>query len=179
MLRCSNSLQNNISTMVRPFQPLTSIYDAKRLLSVSSEDDSLRPTKENIQKAFVRSALKYHPDSRHRRDAQPCAVKFRRCVHARDLLLHHYVGPSRSRPVNPSSFYTNNNTNTNKQHAGAHRDHFAKGFPFQTLRLLTLKQKLAIRGTIVALVSALALYDKWVRVENQRRRAEEDGRVTT
>ena len=165
------------------YRPFQSIIDAKRLLEI--QQDILRPSKEDIQKAFAQAARKYHPDGRHHLNAQPCAIQFRQCVQARDLLLHHYYGPSPSRPyTRPPPSSGNNqyhhyryNNNTYASSSGTHNDYFAKGFPFQTLRLLTLKQKLVIRGAIMVLVSAGALYDKWVRMENQRLREEDEKRT--
>lgn len=110
------------------------------------------PSKELIQEHFAMAAKKYHPDAKHSPSAQPCAIRFREACEAQTLLLQYYhEGPmairhfqqdlrrrqAHQRPRSTSQF---------RQDTANRR--FAQGFPHQTLQVLTLKQNLAIRGTI-------------------------------
>ena len=143
------------------------IHDARQLLQIH-HIRGRRPTKDEIQKAFLESANLYHPDRKHHPDAKPCPAQFRQCVQARDLLLHHYSHSNHG--YTSSLYYGRSNadrTSTNRTRSRP----FAHGFPFRTLQVLTLQQKLAVRGTIMMLISLGASYDVWVRRENHQRRS--------
>ena len=172
------------------FQKWSSVYEARRLLGIPN--DQIRPpTKEEIDNAFRNAAKKYHPDSvSSTTQVQPCAIKFRQCLQARDILLDYQSShqPGRggregrqqqygSHPShNKSHSHYRRHHNQYQHHHHHHRnqkDYFGKGFPFQTLRLLTLKQKLMIRGSIMVVVSLGALYDRWLRMKIQDQRKEQ------
>lgn len=62
-------------------------------------------SKEEIQTAYLGAAKRYHPDSRSA-NSQPCAVQFRQCNSAREVLLRHYY-IKRPAPLHP--LYKTNN----------------------------------------------------------------------
>ena len=128
-----------------------SLYKARQLLGLESTSPL---TKENIQYAFVRAAKKYHPDRRHN---QPCAVKFRECHQARRLLLDHYCYNGTASAGSASINY-----NKKKQAWYEPTDPRAHGFPYTTLRVLTLKQNLALRGIVMLTLAVGAICDKYV-----------------
>lgn len=174
------------------FQKWTSIYEARRLLGIPNDPIRPSPTKEEIEIAFRNSAKKYHPDSiSSTTQVQPCAIKFRQCIQARELLLEHHSsthqrgGGGKGQQQQQQASHHSRNKNHSHYHRHEHynryqqqrhrnqKDYFGKGFPFQTLRLLTLKQKLMIRGSIMIMISLGALYDRWLRKQIQIQRNEQ------
>ena len=57
-----------------------------------------RINKEQIQQAYRSAAKRYHPDSTAA-DSAPCAVRFRQCSDAKDVLLKYYLGGGRRTAV--------------------------------------------------------------------------------
>ena len=128
-----------------------SLYKARKLLGLESTSPL---TKARIQEAFVEAAKLYHPDSRHK---QPCAVKFRECHQPRRLSLDHYCSGGQSRPTTS----TTNNATANKPWYKP-SDPRKHGFPYTTLRVLTLRQNLALRGMVMLTLAVGAICDKYI-----------------
>ena len=126
------------------------LYRARKLLKL---EDVSPLTKLKIQEAFVCAAKEYHPDSRHK---QPCARKFRECHEARRLLVDHYSSHTN---VDFSAASDNGPSQKPWYKPSDPRDH---GFPHTTLRVLTLKQNLALRGFVMATLALGAFCDKVV-----------------
>lgn len=135
-------------------------------------------TKEDIEKAFRVAAKRHHPDSA----AKANPIKFRQCLEARNLLLDHYHNVDRGRRQNRIRNSTTA-ASRSQQPPGYHQNYyghsfyyyfrklrqdttgnvFVKGFPFQTLHLLTTKSKLQIKGATMVLILTMGLYDGYTR----------------
>mmetsp|Transcript_10387 Transcript_10387/g.30367 ORF Transcript_10387/g.30367 Transcript_10387/m.30367 type:complete len:157 (+) Transcript_10387:274-744(+) len=145
------------------------IGDAARVLDLPTTG---RPSKEEIERAFRMAAKKYHPDRKHDR---PDALRFRRCLESRDLLLDRFHGSgrahlarTRTRPRPPSP-------RPRPHGPGMHGGDgvFAKGFPFQTLHLLTTRSKVVVKGATGVLILGMGLYDGYRRHQNKKAIARE------
>jgi len=149
------------------------VPQARALLGIV-DDTSRRPppppSRDLIQKSFLRAAKMHHPDTVHNPNARPCSVTFRRCLEARSVLLNHYHGMAgrcgAARRGNDdghpaSSYRRHDRTNNSKRK-------FGQGFPFQTLRVLSLRQNLALRGTVMVLLTIGTAYDEWGRYARRR-----------
>lgn len=158
--------------MQRPNSSLT-LSRAHRLLALdhalSRRTNAPSLTKLEIQQAFVRAAQLYHPDSRHNADAHPCATTFQECHEAREMLLAHYTGSQSTRHKSPR--YQNHYS----QSSSSSERNFAQGFPYRTMRVLTLKQNLALRGAVMMVISVGSLYENWQRREHRRRKIQKNG----
>eukprot|EP00978_Attheya_sp_CCMP212_P029950 scaffold108475_cov39-Attheya_sp.AAC.1 len=129
-----------------------SLHRARQLLDLS---EGPAVTKEKIQYAFVRAAQQYHPDSRHNDQATPCAKMFQDCHEARKLLLAHYCGNTKNDAsrIRPQYYHK-----PNRQPPP-----FSTGFPFRSLRILTAKQNIALRGIVMVVLTVGTFYDDWRR----------------
>jgi len=174
--------------MVRRFssgeEPL-SLREAHRLLKLSNSDntdgntqnltlnssdnntnDNL--TKSDIQSAFLEAARRYHPDSQHRPNAKPSAERFRRCYEARSLLFAHHCGiipRSHHGTGARSAHYYYNYRHRRSNNAGM----MGRGFPFRTLKLLTPKQNIILRGSVFTVLAFGTMYDDWSRKGKRER----------
>ena len=162
--------------MVRLFssgkEPL-SLKEAHRLLKLSNLDngntdgnnntnDNL--TKSDIQSAFLEAARHYHPDSQHRPNAKPSAEQFRRCYEARSLLLAHHCG------IIPRSHHGAGARSAHYyRHRRSNNAGMMSGFPFRTLRLLTPKQNIILRGSVFMVLAFVIMYDDYSRKSNRER----------
>ena len=103
------------------FQHWSSIYEAKRLLNLSNNNSTTTTiipnyyntttnpfTKEEIELAFRNAAKLYHPDSTSI-NSQPCPIKFRKCLEARDLLLRELISSPSSSSQQQQHHYQNSN----------------------------------------------------------------------
>lgn len=151
-------------TMPRSSSTTVSVPQARVLLGIL--DDRPPPSRDLIQKSFLQAAKMHHPDTVHNPNARPCSVTFRRCLEARSVLLDHYHGMAggcggdeRRHPASHGRHNGANNT----------RRRFGQGFPFRTLRVLSLKQNLALRGTVMVLLTIGTAYDEWGRYARRRR----------
>lgn len=161
-----------------------SLREAHRLLDlhivsdgnnqINSDNATSTLSKSEIQLAFLRAARRYHPDGRHRPNAVPSAEQFRRCYEARRLLLAHHCGIFPRQDVGRGGggsaggrsshyYYNYNRSNTSTTGGG--------GFPFRTLRLLTPKQNLMLRGTVFAVLAVGTSYDDWTRKVERRKKS--------
>ena len=84
-----------------------SVLKAHKLLGLVPRFRSIK--KEEIQQAYLTSAKRYHPDSRGNANASPCAVSFRQCHEARDVLLRYYAV---SRSPGPRAAFKSNNASS-------------------------------------------------------------------
>jgi len=130
--------------------------------------DTSKLSKSEIQLAFLRTARRYHPDGQHRPNARPSAEQFRRCYEARRLLLAHHCGIFPRQDVGSggsgrSSHYYYNYRHSNTATGGG-------GFPFRTLKLLTPKQNIMLRGAVFAVLAAGTSYDDWTRKAERRKK---------
>ena len=132
-----------------------SLAEARRWLNLDPEESL---SKQQIQNAFARAAQTYHPDSRHRPGARPCAIAFRKCNEARQLL---FANPYPVRPLVDSS--SNRRRRRNTGWVGSH------GFPTRKLRILTLKQNIMLRGFVMWSIAAGVLYEEWARENHNRK----------
>ena len=108
--------------------------------------DKPKPSPDHIQQSFREAARIYHPDSRYRPNARPCSATFRRCHEARNVLLEHYHG------------HSNNNRRSTARPTTSARP---RGFPYRTLRVLTVKQNLALRGSVMLVLTLGTLYEEY------------------
>lgn len=115
-----------------------------------------KPKPSHIQQSFREAARIYHPDSRYRPNARPCSATFRRCHEARNVLLEHYHG-TRS----PIGGHSNNNNNNRRPTARRTTSARPRGFPYRTLRVLTVKQNLALRGSVMLVLTLGTLYEEY------------------
>lgn len=122
---------------------ITSILEARRVLGFNHTYHML--TKYQIHSAYVRSVKRYHPDGRHRPGASPCVIAFRKCCEAREILLA------------AQRFDLKSNSCGRKRRIGEGRG----GFPFRTLRVLSMKQNLALRGLVMVTLAFGTIYDDW------------------
>ena len=113
------------------------------------------PSPDHIQQSFREAARIYHPDSRYRPNARPCSATFRRCHEARNVLLEHYHG---TRSKSPNSGHSNNNRRSTARRTTSARP---RGFPYRTLRVLTVKQNLALRGSVMLVLTLGTLYEEY------------------
>mmetsp|Transcript_49644 Transcript_49644/g.74922 ORF Transcript_49644/g.74922 Transcript_49644/m.74922 type:complete len:176 (+) Transcript_49644:120-647(+) len=140
--------------------PSISAHRARLLLQLYQRN----PTRGEIQDAFLRAAKKYHPDKRHPSNknvasstspsSSSSAVTFRECLEAREILLkqqkhgfHHSIRRA--------------TTGTHYNSSSSSSSFFASGFPTKTLRVLTLKQNLALRGMVMLSLTFLAVYEEY------------------
>ena len=120
------------------------------------------PSRRKIQQNFVAAAKRLHPDARHDLRAAPCAESFRQCHEARAVLLEHYHGIHRkggTRKWKPRA-----------EQWSAAAAAAAQGFPYNTLRILSLKQSLALRGMVAGLLIIGLACDK-LRIQMARENA--------
>jgi hypothetical protein len=119
-----------------------SVRQARLILGLDDKEPTL--DKYEIQKAFVRVAKTHHPDWRHHNDAIPCPRRFQQAIEAKEILLSHHCA---------------------RRSSGVHKPHsgFAQGFPTRKLRVLTLRQNLALRGVVLTTITFGVLYDEWSR----------------
>lgn len=133
------------------------------------------PSKDVIQQSFNKAAKRYHPDAKHNAESQPCPIKFRQVCEARDYLLdHYYDGPYATSHLRRDLHRYHRRPSPARGARGtaastAPTRKFAQGFPTQTLQVLTLRQNLAIRGTIGASILLLVAYDLLVMREGEGR----------
>ena len=125
---------------------------ARVLLNVLQ--DHPPPSPDHIQQSFREAACIYHPDSRHRPNARPCSATIRRCHEARDELLEHYHGTRSKSPIGGHS--SSNRRSTARRTTSAR----PRGFPYRTLRVLTVKQNLALRGSVMLVLTLGTLYEE-------------------
>ena len=110
------------------------------------------PSPGYIQQSFREAARIYHPDSRHRPDARPCSTTFRRCHEARKVLMEHYHGTGNGFGSDGFSRRT-----PNKAASTSFRP---RGFPYRTLRVLTVKQNFMLRGSVMLILTFGTLYEE-------------------
>ena len=127
--------------------PVT-LSQARVLLNILH--DKPPPSPDYIQQSFREAARIYHPDSQHRPDARPCSTTFRRCHEARKVLMEHYHG-SGNGFVSGSSRTPNTAASTSAR---------PRGFPYRTLRVLTVKQNLMLRGSVMLILTFGTLYEE-------------------
>ena len=132
--------------------PMT-LSEARVLLSILQ--DKPPPSSNHIQASFRQAARIYHPDSRHRPDARPCSVTFRRCHEARRVLLDHYHGGGIG--IGGGMYGSKASGSTHSKSARP------KGFPYRTLRVLTVKQNLMLRGTVMLVLTFGTLYEEFTK----------------
>ena len=133
-----------------------SISQAQTLLGILP--DQPRPSREHIQNQFLVAAKMHHPDARHNSSSRPCAATFARCMEARAVLLKYYYGVgSREGATYRPGGQSYHNAKRNK----ARRSNVGRGFPYQTLRVLSLKQNLALRGAVMTVLTVGTLYEEW------------------
>ena len=137
----------------RRWDPVT---DALRVLGLSG-----RPPREEIERAFRIAAKKHHPDG-NAQGASPDPARFRRCLEARNLLLDRLHGKHRARASHPRPSW-DPPPRTGHGKGSGNKAFFAKGFPFQTLHVLTTRSKVAVKGATGVLVLAMGLYDGYRR----------------
>lgn len=137
--------RSKVALITMPNSSPMSIRQARRLLDLNGSTRTCL-SKEEISQAFLRAAKKHHPDRHHSPEAMPCAERFRQALDAKELLLRHYCGGRRAAARN----YTR-------------RNGFAPGFPTRTMRVLTLKQNLMLRGIVLTAITIGTLYDEWSR----------------
>mmetsp|Transcript_2454 Transcript_2454/g.3866 ORF Transcript_2454/g.3866 Transcript_2454/m.3866 type:complete len:136 (-) Transcript_2454:105-512(-) len=82
------------------------------------------------------------------------AVTFRECLEAREILLkqHKYGFYHPIRRATMGTYYNSSSLSS---------PFFASGFPTKTLRALTLKKNLALRGIVMLSLTFLAVYEEF------------------
>lgn len=131
----------------------TEIYEARSILGLNDDDGDGPLTKSRVQNAYVRAALRHHPDivaGKNRSGvARPCASAFRKCCEAREILLAAQRwdtivdhGPTRRR-------------------RNVYYNHRAGKFP--SLRFLTWRQNLALRGIVAVTLTVGCVWDDYSR----------------
>eukprot|EP00536_Pseudo-nitzschia_multiseries_P015138 jgi/Psemu1/291847/fgenesh1_pg.828_\ len=169
------------SSSSSPFRRWDPVDDAVRLLGLPTTGRDRgrgrnRPSREDIERAFRTAAKKYHPDRQH---DLPDALRFRQCLEARNLLLDRFhrnggVGqhaggraqrarPEYEPPQPPRARYRPHGYASYTTGDGV----FAKGFPFQTLHLLTTRSKIIVKGATGILILGLGMYDGYRRHQNK------------
>uniref|UniRef100_A0A7S4HHW5 J domain-containing protein n=1 Tax=Odontella aurita TaxID=265563 RepID=A0A7S4HHW5_9STRA len=155
-----------------PLSPL----EARRILGLddSSSDGRLRfLDRVEIQRAYLAAARRHHPDARNVSGSRPCAFTFRRCHEAREALLAQHCGVRASvhyRGAKNAGFGRKGGRSGGNG-GGWGFDGIGRGFPHRTLRILTLRQNLALRGVVLTLVTVGTLYDYWTKRNHARRRS--------
>jgi curved DNA-binding protein CbpA len=104
-------------------------------------------SKEEIQKAYRSAAKQYHPDSRSA-DSTPCAVSFRQCSDAREVLIRHYY-VKRPAPLHPI-YKTNNHA---RREQGFHLPSFSQ-------RSRARKFTFALKATVLVMAVIDGFYQK-------------------
>lgn len=136
---------------------LVSLSQARILLNILH--DKPPPSPDYIQQSFREAARIYHPDSRHRPDARPCSTTFRRCHEARKVLMEHYHGTGKGFGSGGFSRRTSNTASRTSIRP--------RGFPYRTLRLLTVKQNLMLRGSIMLMLTLGTLYEEFTKEQKK------------
>ena len=134
------------------------LSQARVLLNILHDEPPPSPT--YIQQSFREAARIYHPDSRHRADARPCSTTFQRCHEARQVLLDHYHGNGGRLSSDGGYRYKDSNTT----HSNSARP---RGFPYRTLRVLTVKQNLMLRGSVMLILTFGTLYEEFTKNKNE------------
>ena len=130
--------------------PVT-LSQARVLLNILH--DKPPPSPDYIQQSFREAARIYHPDSQHRPDARPCSTTFRRCHEARKVLMEHYHGTG-------NGFGSFSSRTPNSSASTSTRP---RGFPYRTLRVLTVKQNLMLRGSVMLILTFGTLYEEFTK----------------
>ena len=133
------------------------------------------PSRDDIRRRYVEMARRYHPDMVHRAGSAPDPARFRACSEARDvlLLLGRYRhgnggGGGGDGPTAAGAAGRGTGTGTGQRTGrgawpGQRTGRFGEGFPHRTLRLLTVGQNLALRGLVLASLTAGVLGEDLLR----------------
>lgn len=134
------------------------VQQALKRLKVSINSTT---TKEEIQQAYRERAQTYHPDSHH---PLRCPTQFRECHDARRILLEYY-GKQGNRSKHQQQYSWRSGG------AGAGRpsaSRYESGFPTKKLRILTVRQNLTLRATIMTVLTVGTLYQDYSTKKNRR-----------
>ena len=132
---------------------VSSPQDARRHLGLRLEDGYVPLTKEEIHRAFLTSAMRYHPDRKHSNKAggaTPCATKFKICLQSKELLLKQQSYMNWQQNNNDNFYRRRRNTNINIVTNGSF-----------------LRSNVAIRGGIMLFLTCGFGYIEWTRLQQK------------
>jgi len=126
--------------------------EARRHLGLRLEDGYVPLTKEEIHRAYLTAAMRYHPDRKHSNTggATPCAIKFKICLQTKDLLLKQQFYIKWQKKNNDNFYRSRQNSNSSILSNGSF-----------------LRSNYAIRGGLMLFLTCGFGYVEWTRLQQQ------------